>query len=152
MIVQGDGLDKLISAIEQVDVEDVCARGMYKAAGMIADAVRENVSALPEQGDGKMLRGVTPEQREDLLNGLGISKFEQTDEYVQTSIGFHGIGRTKTKKFPGGMPNRTLMRAIESGNSYRTKTPVVRPALNRTKKQAIETLKKEVTEQIKKEI
>lgn len=152
MIVQGDGLDKLIQSLDSVDVADACARGLYEAAGLIADAVRENVAGLPEQTNGERLRGVTPEQKADLLSGLGISKFEQTDEYVQTSVGFHGTGSTKTKRYPNGMPNKTLMRAVESGNSFRTKTPVVRPALNRTKKAAEQAIQKEVTEQIKKEI
>lgn len=152
MIVQGDGLDKIIQSLDNVDVGDACARGLYKAAGLIADAVRANVSALPEQTNGERLRGVTPEQKADLLGGLGISKFETNDEYVQTSVGFHGTGSTVTKRYPNGMPNRTLMRAVESGNSIRTKTPCVRPALNRTRKAAEEALKKEVTEQIKKEI
>ena len=164
MNVSASGLDALIKKFDKVtsDMPEIMDKAMYDAAGQVANEVKQGLQALPIQEndsgnaphvkDGQKLKGVTANQKADLINGLGIAKFRKSDGSVQTSIGFSGTGSTKTKKYPGGLPNTALMRAVESGTSFRTKTPVVRPALNRIRKQAQETLKNKVIDEIKKEI
>lgn len=163
MRLDASGLDALISKFDKIEstMPETMDRAMYDAAGQVADAVKAGLQSLPIQEtdagrppyvkDGQKLKGVTAQQKADLINGLGIAHFRKSDGSVQTSIGFNGTGTTTTKKYPGGLPNRTLMRAVESGTSFRVKTPVVRPALNRIKKQAQETLKNKVIEEIRKE-
>lgn len=157
MNISGNGLDSIIKAFEQAadNLGDTCDKAMYKAAGRIADEVKAGLQGLPvhdNERTGHRIRGVTADQKADLIASMGIASFRKNDEYVETSIGFAGYGSTPTKKYPDGIPNRLLMRSVESGNSFRQKTPVVRPALNRVKKEAAEILKNEVTEQLKKEI
>lgn len=164
MKLSANGLDALIQKFGKIEntMPETMDRAMYDAAGQIADAVKQGLQALPIQetdtgkaphiSKGQKLKGITAQQKADLINGLGIAHFRKSDGSVQTSIGFSGRGTTKTKKYPAGLPNSALMRAVESGTSFRIKNPVVRPALNRTKKQAHETIKNKVINEITKEI
>ena len=63
-----------------------------------------------------------------------------------------GYGSIPTKKYPNGTPNVMLMRSIESGTSFREKHPVFRPAVNRSRKKAIEAMRNKFDEQIKKKM
>lgn len=164
MKISDSGLEKIISSFDRIDgtLEEIAEKAIYKAAGMIADEVKKGIQSIPIQENdhgkspymkkGQRLTGITSAQKSDLINSLGIAKFRKEDGAVNTSIGFSGTGSTTSKKHPKGLPNRTLMRSIESGSSLRQKHPVVRQALNSVRKRATETIKNEVTEQIKKEI
>ncbi len=164
MKISSNGLEGLIRSLDKVggEVEQIASRGVYRAAGAIADEVKSGLQSLPVQNgkDGKppyaskgeQLRGVTSQQKEDLINSLGIARFRDEGGVINTSIGFHGTGSTTSKKYPGGVPNRTLMRSVESGNSFRRKTPVIRPAVNRVKNRAVQLAAETITEEIKKEL
>ena len=164
MNINSTGLEEIIKGLDKISdhISDTAARGVYDAAGAIADEVKAGLQGLPiqqdENGDppympkGHRLYGVTATQKEDLLNSLGIARFRDENGVINTSIGFSGNGRTKTKRYPNGVPNRLLMRGVESGASFRNKTPVVRPAVNRVKKRAVELAKQKITDEIRKEI
>lgn len=164
MKIDSTGLDALISKFEKIDstMPDIMDKAMYDAAGQVADKVKQGLQGLPIEEDdsgnaphledGQKFTGVTARQKADLVNGLGIAHFRKSDGSVETSVGFSGRGSTKSKKYPGGLPNAALMRAVESGTSLRRKNPVVRKALNQVKKQAQETIKNKVIEGIKEEI
>ena len=164
MNITDKGLDKVIQSLERLEgnLDNKVDRALYLAAGQIADEVKSGLQSIPiHENDygrspwvknGQKLNGITATEKADLLGGFGIAHFRKGDGYVETSIGFTGNGSVPTKKYPSGVPNRVLMRTVESGNSIRRKIPVIRPAVNRVKKRAEETIKQELIKQIKEEI
>ena len=164
MNMSDKGLDAIIKSLGEVadKTEEMSARALYQAAGLIADEVKNGLNGLtiqedpdgtsPHVGKGQKLHGVTSAQKADLIAAMGIAKFRRNDEYTETSIGFHGVGSTKSKKHPGGLPNRILMRAVESGSSIRQKTPVVRPAMTRAKAAAVKKAEAAFKNELKKEV
>lgn len=164
MNISSKGLEGLIRSLDKVsgDIEQIASKGVYVAAGAIADEVKKGLRNLPVQNGengkppyapkGEQLHGVTSQQKDDLINSMGIARFREENGVITTSIGFHGTGSTKTKRYPNGLPNRTLMRRVESGTSFMQKKPVVRQALNNVKKSAVQKATEKITEEIKKEL
>ena len=164
MRMNAKGLDALIASFGKLEgnSKEIAHRGLYKAAGVVADEVKAGLSALPIQEDpdgtppdideDKKWSGVTTKEKNSLLSGMGIAKHREQGGQISTAVGFKGVSPVKTKRFPGGVPNGALMRGIESGTSMRQKHPVIRPALNRVKARALEAAKNEIIEQIQKEI
>lgn len=138
------GLDTLVEQMERMckNSEETAKKAVYAGAKVVADKIRQNLNAL----------NVTPEwQKQDLIDSFGIAPVD-TDEkgVVNTKAGFDGYGSRPTKKYPKGLPNQLLARAIESGTSFRKKQPFVRPAVNAAKKQAIKEMERVVDEEVKK--
>lgn len=164
MKVSSAGLDKIIQAMERLEgnTTEIAHKAVYEAAGQIADEVKNGLRALPIQENangrapymkpGHKLTGITSSEKADLIEGLGISPHREESGAVTASIGFDGYGSVPTKRWPQGVPIPLMMRSIESGTSFRQKHPVIRPAVNRVRKKAEETLKKRTIEEIKKEI
>lgn len=114
---------------------------VYEGAAIIADEIRKQINALPEQsfrhlGDGEQFGVITPQDKEDLANSLGIDQIERAVTGIRTVIGFAGYGSHPTKKYPKGLPMPLLARSIESGSSVRAKRPFIRRAVNAKRKAA----------------
>ena len=89
-------------------------------------------------------------QWKDLAEGLGIAKPDVDHQgNTNTKVGFKGYGSHPTKKYPKGVPNALLARAVESGSSVRKKTPFVRPGTNKARSKAIDEMDKELKAQTK---
>jgi HK97 gp10 family phage protein len=79
----------------------------------------------------------------DLLDSLGIAAPDvDRNGNVNTKVGFSGYDRN-------GTPNILKARAMESGTSIQPKRPFVRPAVNRSKKKALEEMEKKFDEKVK---
>lgn len=123
------------------DTERIAKKAVYKGAGIIADQMKANIDSI---------RKIHGYQREDLKASMGITPIELDDKGVYNAkIGFDGYGSVPTKKYPKGIPNQMLARAVESGTSFRPKTPFVRSAVASKKKAALESMKKQVESDIK---
>lgn len=139
------------------DAEAIIGKAIYPAAGMLADAIRANIKALPKIrkiGDG-MIEGVSEPQRRGLLDSFGITPMQRRDGIYDVQIGFGmksgtGYNSIKTKRWPKGQPNLMIARSVESGTSFLKKTPFVRPAVNKYKKKIEEMLEKAVDDEIAK--
>ena len=122
--------------------EEIAKKAIYAAAAIVADRIKANLNALPEEKfrylrDGEKFVGVPERQKKDLIDSFGITPITTDSKgNWNAKIGFDGYGSIPTKKYPNGLPNQLLARAIESGSSVRRKKPFVRPAVNATKKQA----------------
>ena len=136
--------------------EEIITAAVYDGAAIVADEIKARLKKLPIDNrkgtsDDK-LRGVTKKQKSDLIDAFGVAPIENDGDTINTRLGFDGYGSTPTNKYPRGVPNAMLMRSVESGNSFRKKTPVVRPAVNRARKMAeqkmAETLEKEIKERM----
>ena len=151
--------EKKISLLYK-DTRNVCRKAVYAGAKVVADAVKENMEALPAKPE---LEGIvayakkdpaplTVGQKQGLIKGFGISPLEVKDGYINAKLGFSGYNNAKTKKYPKGQPNVLVARGIESGTSDREKHPFVRPALNKSKKPAVEAMKQAVDEDIEQKL
>lgn len=133
-------VDQLVKL--EADTQQIMAKAIYPAAGIVTDAIRKNIQAVPVHSDGKLgtsedpVTGLTSSQRAGLLEGLGISKMKDDNGYLNVKVGMDGYNRTITKKYPNGQPNALVIRSLESGTSWRKKHPVITPAVSKTKNQA----------------
>lgn len=138
-----DGLAEISKKITALgDAGDAIGKmAVYDGADVIADEIRKQINALPEDRDryltgGERYNVITPRDKRDMANSLGIARIERTAKGIRTVIGFAGYGSRKTKKYPKGLPMALLARSIESGSSVREKRPFVRKALNAKRKAA----------------
>lgn len=122
-------------------VDDIAGKAIYAGAGIVADAIKENIKDLPiVRGYGTekdpLPGGVTAPQKAGLIDGLGISPMQSDAGYLNVKIGFDGYNATKTEKYPQGQPNQLVARGVESGTSWKQKKPFIRPAINASKSRA----------------
>lgn len=147
--------EKKISLLYQ-DTKGVCGKAVYAGAKVVADAIKKNIEALPEKPelDGiiaytkRELAPLTKGQKQGLMEGFGVSRLEEDNGYINVKLGFSGYNNVKTKKYPNGQPNVLVARGIESGASNREKHPFARPALNKSKKPAVEAMKQAIDDDI----
>ena len=136
--------------------DGICKMAIYEGAAIVADQIKKNLDALPTDKfrylrGGDKFTGLPESQKEDLKNALGISSMKQDENGDwNAKIGFDGYGSTETDKYPGGVPNPLLARAVESGSSVRAKTPFVRPAINQARNKAKKAMADKADEEIKK--
>ena len=122
-------------------VDDIAGKAIYAGAGIVADAIKENIKALPivrgyGTAENPLPGGVTAPQKAGLIDGLGISPMQSDAGYLNVKIGFDGYNATKTEKYPQGQPNQLVARGVESGTSWKQKKPFIRPAINASKSRA----------------
>ena len=153
----GKGVDEYLSKLEHLDkvTPGMIGMGIYEGAKIVADAIRDGIEALPTQDErvkeGKR-RDPTSEEKEGLLNGLGIAKKKVTDGFVNVKIGFHGYNTHKTKKYPNGQPNLMIAASIERGTTFMNKHSFVTKAVNRSRAAAEQAIADKIDELIKKEM
>lgn len=123
---------------------------LYDGAGILADQLRQNIEALPERSrnakKGAPLRGVTPQQKQALLDHMGIARMRNDDGTYNIKIGFQGYDDDRTKAYPKGHPVSMIARSVESGTSFLQKTPFIRPAANKAKALAEEAMRRKLEE------
>lgn len=132
----------------------ISKKALYAAAAVITDRIRSNIEALPVVPDyvlgtkDKPIEGVTAAQKAGLLDGLGFSPTMQDKKgIINVQIGYEGYNSVKTRKYPKGQPNLLIARSVESGTTFRKKTPFVRPAVEDTKSAAIAALNKVIDDE-----
>lgn len=136
--------------------DKVAGKAIYAGAKIVADKIKSNIESLPEEKfrylrDGDQFDGVTKEQKQDLAESFGVARVDtdRNGDY-NTKLGFDGYGKHPTEKYPQGLPNQLLARAVESGSSVRRKQPFVRTAVRSTKKTAQSEMGRVVDEETKK--
>ena len=146
-------LQKLQAAFAK---DDTIEKAVAAGAAPVADKIRSNLSALPEDEfrhlqPGETFSGIPKEQKEDLENGFGLAPIRRDKKgFVHTKAGFDGYGSHPTKAYPKGVPNALIARATESGSSVRRKTPFVRPAVKATEEQAVSAMGRVIDKEIQK--
>lgn len=132
------------------DSPEIAKKVVMAGANPVADAIRnsleanladiESVSKDPNEKTSLFKSGLS---KGDLLNSFGIAPPSvDRNGNTNTKIGFKGYDRK-------WVPNALKARAMESGTSKLKKRPFVRPAVNRSRKKAIEEMGKKLDEQIK---
>ena len=148
------GFDELELQLSKLADPELAKDVVMAGAQPVADEIRKSIEALPEDkfrylNKGEVFTGVPKQQKQDLLDSLGITPPDiDFNGNTNTKIGFDGYGKLPTKKYPKGVPNQLLARAIESGSSVRKKTPFIRKAVNKSKKLAEAEMQKKLDEHI----
>lgn len=143
-----------LSRLEQ-NADSIIKQAVYQGAKVVGDAIKGEAEALPVEpfrklGPGEAFTGVTPEEKEAIVQGFGLSDMEQDRLGWNTKAGFAGyVTRQKTKKYPKGTPVPMLVRSIESGSSVRRKIPFVRRAVKASQPQAVRAMGDTVEQEIK---
>lgn len=137
------------------DFDVVAKKAIFAGAKIVADKIRSNLEKVPTEKfrylrGGDQFNGLTRTQKADLLESFGITPIKLDDGYWTAKIGFDGYGSKPTNKYPQGIPNQLLARAVESGSSVRRKHPFVRPAVNATKKSVITEMDRVINEETEK--
>lgn len=151
--MQVKGLDEYAEKLASLykDSERLTKEAVYAGASVVADSIKSGLKSLPVDNNShaskdNMLKGITRRQKADLIDAFGLAPIENDGEYINTKAGFDGYGQTKSKKYPNGLPNALLMRSVESGTSFRKKTPVIRKAVNSSRKAAVQAMDKKMEE------
>ena len=138
--------------------EAVAGKAIYEAAGIVADAVKVNLKALPAVNDVENIKAyragrksqLSIKQKEGLVQAFGITKISNDKGYYNVKLGFDGYNGIKTKKYPKGQPNQLIARVVESGSTYMDKTPFVRPALNASRAEALQKMQEVIDQEMNK--
>ena len=141
-MLKGDAFLEQLKKLQGKELDKACKQAVYVGSGIVAKEIKDRLLSLPFdkfrylRGDD-IFTGLPEEQQEDLQESLGIAPIDvDAAGNYNTKIGFDGYGKIPTRKYPKGVPNQMLARAVESGSSVRAKTPFVRPAINRSRKKA----------------
>ena len=107
-----EGLDEYIKKLSDLgaNVEGMCKRAVYPAAGVVIEAIKNN----------------TPVDTGGLRDSAILMNFQNEDGYIHTEVVFEGYDER-------GHPNPVKARVLESGSSTRRKQPFIRPAVNSVK-------------------
>lgn len=144
----------MLSRLEE-STDEMIGKAVYAGAGIVADAIKENIKSLPivrgyGTEDNPLPGGVTASQKAGLIDGLGIAPMQDDMGYLNVKIGFDGYNATKTEKYPQGQPNQLVARGVESGTSWKKKKPFIRPAVNSSRNRAEAEMARILDEEIKK--
>lgn len=134
MTIRGvDDLALQISKLGKMS-EEISKNVVMAGAQPVADAIRQELQ--------KNLAG-SKYSTGDLEKSLGITPpGVDSQGNVNTKVGFDGYDRD-------GVPNQLKARVMESGSSKQKKKPFVRPAVNKSKKKAIEEMQKKYDQEVK---
>lgn len=157
------GLDEYADKMQKLykDSEVLMKRAIYNGAGIVADSMKQAIQSIPiEEGPGGLppygtaeepLTGISRRQKADLLDGFGLSKFENTNGYLNVKAGFDGYGSVSTRRYPQGTPNVLLARSITTGTRFRRKNPAIRNAVRKSREQAVQKMSDTIDEQLRKD-
>lgn len=152
------GLEAAFSEFGEIakDSEGIAKMCVYDGAGVVADAVKRNIQALPTRNPNKRgnekdkVRGVTPLEKQALLDNMGVATHRVGGGSVNTVIGFDGYINNPTKAYPKGHAVSMVARATESGTSWLTATPFMKRAVNSSKGAAEQAMAARFDEEINK--
>lgn len=153
------GADAYADALRKLEFTaqggELLEKAAQAGASPVADEIRRRLRNLPEDeyrrlAPGETFSGLPDGQKQDLLDSLGVAPPKRDRKgFVNVKVGFDGYGSYPTKAYPRGVPNALVARAAESGSSVREKTPFVRPAVNATRKEAVEEMDKTIIDGLK---
>lgn len=149
----GKGVDEYIASLDKLKfgVPKIAGRAIYQGADVVADKIRANIEALPTEerkGAGRGRRNPTPEEKQGLLDGLGIARKRTENGNINVKIGMDGYNADVTDKYPKGHPNAMVARSIESGTSFTIRHPFISSAVRLSKAAAEEAMRAEVDKQV----
>lgn len=148
-------LDEYIYSLQKMhlNTEEMIKRSVYPAAALVIDACASEISAIPvieKYERHNYLEGLKADQKEGILDGLGIAKFRNQAGFIHVKIGVDGYNSTVTKRWPRGQPNAMILRSIENGTSFlRARHPIAK-AIRSSRQAAEQKMKEQFDEETRK--
>lgn len=154
------GIKKYIDMLKGLDgdARELCKKVTYAGAKVVADEIKKNLKNLDAVPDVEAINAwrekrpvkISVTQKIDLILTMGIARI--TDKYgvIGTKIGWNDYNSIETNRWPIGQPNRLIANVCESGSTAMLKQPFVRPAVERTKKEALAEMAKTADAEIRK--
>ena len=120
-----------------------------KGGGVVADAVRAEINALPintgyKKRGNEMIRGLNTLQKGGLQDSLGIAPPRDDGDFRNVKVGFDGYNQNYTDAYPNGQPNVVIARSVEKGTSFRSPNPFIARAARKSKEKATKTMEDEI--------
>lgn len=150
--MQTEGMDDLLSRLKKLgdNAGRAAASGLYEGAGVMADEIKGaagKIRTAPFHYAVFIRREVSPEEKEVVQKGIGVSKFDFTGDGVNTAVGY---GRASGYAMMAGRrkPIPLIANAINSGTSFMTKQPYVREAAATGGEKATNAIVKKIEEKI----
>lgn len=161
MRIRFEGIDKYIEKLENLADKSIQLgkSTLYEGAKVLADNTKQALQNIPidtydgvhapyiPNGSNRKLTGVTPRQKQDIINSFGISRMLVEGGTISVRLGFAGY--TVNGKGEGQVPIPMLLRAHESGTSFVKKAPIVRRAFASGRTKAIAAMENHVSKVIK---
>lgn len=152
----GKGLEEYLEKLGNLQEisPGLAGRAIYEGAKIVADKIRKNIESLPVQEGpvkGKR-RDPYPDEKDGLLDGLGVAKKKVNDGFINVKIGMDGYNSRVTTKYPKGHPNAMIARTINAGSTFMNRHPFITSAVNSSRAAAEEKMKEIIEEGIKKEM
>lgn len=145
--------EKMLSRLQSERTE-IAKAAVFEGTQIMADAIREEIESIPQVKNNQhgspnsLLYGITKEQKQGLLEGLGVAKMWSDFGKISTQIGIVGYNSLKTKKYPKGQPNAMIARSIISGTSFRKKYDFVSKAIKKASPKAEEKMAEVIEQKI----
>lgn len=152
------GLEEYTAKLNRLDAlsrDKVIGAAVYEGAAIIADAVKQELMAIPtdsghRRGKGTAKAGPSQEEKQAIIQGMGIAPLQNDGGFENVKIGFDGYDDRPTIKYPRGHPIPMLARAVQSGTSWMKPNPFVKTAVRRVRKAAEAAMEHRVNEEINK--
>lgn len=120
-----EGLDKLIELckLTERETDKICGRAIYPGGGIMYQSALRATQGLRVDPvgfrKGGPRWGPTKEQKEGLIESLGVAPIRKKRWGMNVKIGYDGYNNVKTGKWAAtGQPNIMIARVIESGTSF----------------------------------
>lgn len=141
----------MLSVLQRERPEAV-KRALYEGAGVMASAMKAAVEALPTDErvptHNRPLNVISSRDRADVAAGVGIARFQEDGDAVDTLIGFKGYVSRTEKDYPNGVPIPLIVRSIESGSSVRAEHPFVGKATRGARAEAVAAIRAKADEEL----
>lgn len=148
--MKATGMEDVSRMLETLETgaESAAKRGLYKGAGIMADAITERTKKIrtaPFKWAGKgETRMPSPEEKAVVERArVGIAKFDAAGAEVNTAVGYSDVGYTKMVG-KRSVPIAKIANAINSGTSFMQKQPFFRNAVNAAKEKASAAIAAEI--------
>lgn len=144
------GLEEFIHNLNELgkNGKKIAKRSLYEGAGVMADSIKSSIGSIPTRSEESNPKapeaqsGITPTQKQGLIDGFGITRMREVGGGVNVKIGFGG------KNADGGS-NAAIASAAESGRSWMQPTHFFSRAVNSSKGAAESAMEKEFTDQVR---
>ena len=141
-----DELDEYMNILNGLSDKDEILDDMkeivYEGAAVMADAIRDEIQGANVTDNPK--NGMTRKDKEDLLDGFGVSPIQTTNDDANVKMGFSGYSKTNTWKGKSGkqekIPIPVVARTCLSGTSWHKKDDFVGRAVRKSKEKSLQAM------------
>lgn len=160
------GLKDYMDQIQSLDKNllKLCEEITYDGAKVVADACKSEINGLPTTSEKQVLAAwkkfqktgnaqpisLTPEQKEGLVDSMGLAKMRNDKGFINTKLGFDGYNNVVTKRWPKGQPNAMLARSVNSGSSAFRKNPFMQRVERQSRSRAVKAMNERCDRELKK--